>query len=58
MGQRGYLRALAGICDFHKIFFGGGIQMEVFMGRPHTSADCLKRHQVQARLPQSKQRRI
>ena len=54
MGQRGYLRALAGICDFHKIFFGGGIQMEVFLGRPHTSADCLKRHQVQARLPQSK----
>ena len=46
IGQRGNLRALAAICEFH------------FLGRPQISIDCLKHHQDRARLPQSKKCRL
>ena len=51
MELRGVLWALARICEFH-------LRLRLSLEHPHILIDCLKRHQVQAQLPQSKQCRI
>ena len=51
MRQRWNLRALAGIL-LKAIFRGCTYTDVLFLGRPHISIYCLKRHQAQKRLPE------